>query len=289
MVVVDDGSTDDDRRRRRALRRARRPLRSPAARRRRPGAQHRPRGHLRSAGRLPRRRRRLAAATGSRPAWRTSSATPSSRSWPRTPSPATRAAARPPSCPPRARGRPRCSTQLLIDNVVLNPSSVLIRRSALEAAGGFSEIPFGEDWDTWLEIAKRFPIGFIDASARAGPAPHGQHLARRRVQRSTSTARSSTAICRPVQPAWKRPLIRRARRLGGALSRRAGQRDPAVTGAGRTAPRDRRRSRSTRSRSRAARSRCSTRVFVSEALVRRLSRALRDDVRLARELTGKRS
>ena len=39
---------------------------------------------------------------------------------------------------------------------------MLIRRSALEAAGGFSELPVAQDWDTWLEIAKRFPIGFID-------------------------------------------------------------------------------------------------------------------------------
>ena len=34
----------------------------------------------------------------------------------------------------------RVFEELLVHNVVLNPSSVLIRRSALEAAGGFSEL-----------------------------------------------------------------------------------------------------------------------------------------------------
>ncbi len=73
-------------------------------------------------------------------------------------------AMRPSSVVHALRG-PACGSvfeELLIHNVVLNPSSVLVRRSALEAAGGFSEIPFGEDWDTWLQIAKRFPIGFMD-------------------------------------------------------------------------------------------------------------------------------
>jgi glycosyltransferase involved in cell wall biosynthesis len=98
---------------------------------------------------------------------------------------------------------------LLVDNVVLNPSSVLVRRSALEAAGGFSEIPFGEDWDTWIEIARRFPIGFI-----------GRPLALvRRHSGSVSPARGRVRVdanraiverhLRAYRPAWKRPVIRR--------------------------------------------------------------------------------
>ena len=51
---------------------------------------------------------------------------------------------------------------LLVRNIVLNPTCVLARRSALEAVEGFSELPRWEDWDTWLRVAQRFPIGFVD-------------------------------------------------------------------------------------------------------------------------------
>jgi glycosyltransferase involved in cell wall biosynthesis len=51
---------------------------------------------------------------------------------------------------------------LLVRNIVLNPTCVLARRSALDAIGGFSDVPKWEDWDTWLRLAKRFPIGFVD-------------------------------------------------------------------------------------------------------------------------------
>jgi glycosyltransferase involved in cell wall biosynthesis len=98
---------------------------------------------------------------------------------------------------------------LLVHNVVLNPSSVLVRRSALEAAGGFSEIPFGEDWDTWIEIAKRFPIGFIDRplalvrrhEGSVSPTSYRDRLDNHReiVERHLSGYR----------PAWRKPVIRR--------------------------------------------------------------------------------
>ena len=51
---------------------------------------------------------------------------------------------------------------LLVRNIVLNPTCVVARRSALESVGGFSDLPRWEDWDTWLRVAKRFPIGFVD-------------------------------------------------------------------------------------------------------------------------------
>jgi glycosyltransferase involved in cell wall biosynthesis len=109
--------------------------------------------------------------------------------------------------PAATRESGRMLEQLLIDNVVLNPSSVLIRRAAIEAAGGFSEIPFGEDWDTWIEIAKRYPIGFIDRPLALV----------RRHSGSVSPSRVDVATHRTIvephlqayRPAWKRPLIRR--------------------------------------------------------------------------------
>ena len=51
---------------------------------------------------------------------------------------------------------------LLVRNIVLNPTCVLARRSALESVDGFSDLPRWEDWDTWLRVAKHYPIGFVD-------------------------------------------------------------------------------------------------------------------------------
>lgn len=111
--------------------------------------------------------------------------------------------------PAATRERGHMLERLLVDNVVLNPSSVLVKRTALEAAGGFSEIPFGEDWDTWIEIAKRFPIGFIDRPLALV----------RRHSGSVSPARMSVRVdanralverhLSAYRPAWKRPIIRR--------------------------------------------------------------------------------
>ena len=51
---------------------------------------------------------------------------------------------------------------LLVRNVVLNPTCVVARRSALVVVGGFSDLPRWEDWDTWLSVAEQFPVGFVD-------------------------------------------------------------------------------------------------------------------------------
>jgi glycosyltransferase involved in cell wall biosynthesis len=52
--------------------------------------------------------------------------------------------------------------QLLVRNVVLNPTCVLARRDALEEVGGFSDLDRWEDWDTWLKVARRHHVGFVD-------------------------------------------------------------------------------------------------------------------------------
>jgi glycosyltransferase involved in cell wall biosynthesis len=98
---------------------------------------------------------------------------------------------------------------LLVDNVVLNPSSVLVKRTALEAAGGFSEIPFGEDWDTWIEIAKQFPIGFIDRPLALVRRHNGSVTPRRGRVRVDANRELVERHLRAYQPAWKRPIIRR--------------------------------------------------------------------------------
>ena len=100
--------------------------------------------------------------------------------------------------------------RLLVKNIVGNPTKVLIRRRCLDAVGGFSELPVSQDWDTYLRIASRFPIGFV----RAPVAKKRDH------QRRTLSARDRIEInqeifeqhARQVRPAWKRTLLRRRSR-----------------------------------------------------------------------------
>jgi glycosyltransferase involved in cell wall biosynthesis len=175
--------------------------------------------------------------------------------------------------------------ELLVHNVVLNPSSVLIRRSALEAAGGFSEIPRGQDWDTWLEIAKRFPIGFVDdvvALVRRHSRSITLRSGRSRIDLNLSIVDRHLG---DVHPAWKRPLLRR--RAASAAYLHAGL-GSAIVGDTRVARRYAVNALAldplTLSRRKLA---LLARVFVSDSLVTRLSRAVRDDARLAHELTGR--
>src|SRR4051812_11972409 len=100
--------------------------------------------------------------------------------------------------------------ELLVHNIVLNPSSVLVRRSALEAAGGVSELPVAQDWGTWLEIAKRYPIGFADQGGAPVP-PHTNGITLRSGrERIDVQLRVVDRHLADLHPAWKRPLLRRA-------------------------------------------------------------------------------
>ena len=50
----------------------------------------------------------------------------------------------------------------------LFPAVTLIRRSCLDAVGGFDEaLPLVEDYDLWLRLAARFPIYYVPADAAA--------------------------------------------------------------------------------------------------------------------------
>jgi hypothetical protein len=182
---------------------------------------------------------------------------------------------------------PACGTAfdaLLRHNVVLNPSSVLLRRSALEAVGGFSQIPVGQDWDTWLEIAKRFPVGFNDevvALVRRHPHSITPRTGRSRIEIQRAIVERHLG---DLRPAWKRPLLRRSATSAAYLHAGLGS---AIQGHRRVARRYALNALAldpfTLARRKLA---LAARVFVSEALVARLSRIFRDDARLARELTG---
>jgi glycosyltransferase involved in cell wall biosynthesis len=63
-------------------------------------------------------------------------------------------------CPPDARGR--IDRLLSVRNVMVG-SSVVVRRRAIEEAGGFDEdLTSIENWDLWVRIARRWAVEFVD-------------------------------------------------------------------------------------------------------------------------------
>ena len=61
-------------------------------------------------------------------------------------------------------GAPTEFDALVVANWISTPGQAVVRRSAFEAVGGFSEsVPRAvEDWDLWLRLAAIGPIGFVD-------------------------------------------------------------------------------------------------------------------------------
>ena len=98
--------------------------------------------------------------------------------------------------------------ELLVHNVLGNPSMVMVRRSALAAVGLFDEtIRWGQDWELWQRIVKRFEAGLI-------PQPltiyrwHNDNLSHvRRWERLLSYWHVSRDAIRGSQPAWRRPWL----------------------------------------------------------------------------------
>ncbi|HDI58775.1 MAG TPA: glycosyltransferase [Desulfobacteraceae bacterium] len=62
---------------------------------------------------------------------------------------------------------------------LVSPSAVMMRRSLFEAFGGFDEtLPACEDYDLWLRIGCRHPVGLIDAPLVVKRGGHADQLSR---------------------------------------------------------------------------------------------------------------
>ncbi len=70
--------------------------------------------------------------------------------------------------PVQVRRRPvraaRLYPRILIENIIGNPSLVLVRRACFVRLGGFDEgLPLGQDWEMWIRLARAYRVGVIDA------------------------------------------------------------------------------------------------------------------------------
>jgi glycosyltransferase involved in cell wall biosynthesis len=63
---------------------------------------------------------------------------------------------------------------------IISPSSVMIKRELFDEVGLFDEeLPVCEDYDMWLRIASRYPVGFIDKKLIIKRGGHADQLSRR--------------------------------------------------------------------------------------------------------------
>jgi glycosyltransferase involved in cell wall biosynthesis len=98
--------------------------------------------------------------------------------------------------------------ELLVHNVIGNPSMVMVRRSALEQGGVFDEkIRWGQDWDLWIRLIDKFEAAVL-------PEPltvyrwHQDNLSHvRRWERLLSYWNVSKNAILKSEPAWRRPWL----------------------------------------------------------------------------------
>jgi glycosyltransferase involved in cell wall biosynthesis len=98
--------------------------------------------------------------------------------------------------------------ELLVRNVLGNPSMVMVRRSALETVGLFSEtIRWGQDWELWQRLVEHYDAGMV-------PEPvtiyrwHQDNLSQvRKWERLLSYWHVSRSAILSSKPVWRRPLL----------------------------------------------------------------------------------
>ena len=79
--------------------------------------------------------------------------------------------------------RHRRSGDLFTDSLrkcIIGPSTVLLRREVFEAAGGFREdLEIAEDYELWLRLTARHPVGYVERESVIKRAGHGDQLSER--------------------------------------------------------------------------------------------------------------
>jgi glycosyltransferase involved in cell wall biosynthesis len=98
--------------------------------------------------------------------------------------------------------------EILVHNVLGNPSMVMVRRSALAQVGLFSEeVRWGQDWELWMRLVERFEAGVVSEPVTIYRW-HSDNLSHvRRWERLISYWHVSLNGIRKSQPAWRRPWL----------------------------------------------------------------------------------
>lgn len=98
--------------------------------------------------------------------------------------------------------------EVMVRNIVGNPSQVLARRAALLAVGGFDRsMRWAEEWELWTRLAARAPLGFVREPLMIYRW-HSTGLAHEKVwERLPGQLAIAFRAIGAFQPAWRRPLL----------------------------------------------------------------------------------
>jgi glycosyltransferase involved in cell wall biosynthesis len=97
--------------------------------------------------------------------------------------------------------------RLLVENFI-GTSTAVVRKSCLVAAGGFGSLPLGQDWDTWLRMARRFAIGFVPEVVARRRAHRDSISHVKADERLAADAAIVAAHLPTVTPAWRREFVK---------------------------------------------------------------------------------
>jgi glycosyltransferase involved in cell wall biosynthesis len=98
--------------------------------------------------------------------------------------------------------------EILVHNILGNPSMVMLRRSALAEVGLFSEkIRWGQDWELWMRLVEKYAAGVVGQPLTIYRW-HQNNLSHvRRWERLLSYWNVSRNGIMKSQPAWRRPWL----------------------------------------------------------------------------------
>ncbi|MEE4609237.1 MAG: glycosyltransferase [Desulfobacteraceae bacterium] len=111
---------------------------------------------------------------------------------------------------------------------LVSPSAVMMRRRLFEAFGGFDEaLPACEDYDLWLRIGCRHPVGLIDAPLVVKRGGHADQLSRMpgldRYRIRTIAKLLNAGVLNPGQQAAALSVLRAKSRIYAAGCRKRGR------------------------------------------------------------------
>ena len=98
--------------------------------------------------------------------------------------------------------------EILVHNVLGNPSMVMVRRTALADVGIFDEkIRWGQDWELWMRLVEKYDAGMISQPVTIYRW-HQDNLSHvRRWERLLSYWHVSLNGIKKSQPAWRHPWL----------------------------------------------------------------------------------
>jgi len=102
----------------------------------------------------------------------------------------------------------RLKREIVVKNVVGNPSMALIRRSVIEEAGNYNQnLRWGQDWEIWIRMSNYTQFGFLKDPIIIYRAHSDNITYKTPIKRLDCLLNISKVAIQNYKPAWRRPLL----------------------------------------------------------------------------------